>query len=375
MWIYPLSMITLVLVLLVLGLYFFAAVSTVLLGLLAATIVACALNPAVAFIPGPRALSAVLLGLGLMAAAASLIFALSWPLAGPINRALEDWPTTKRTIDEHLTRWDRWISGTPAPAGQPGQPAAPLVAPLPPQNALTVDELLKNIGQFFTGDRGTLLFSRGADVVMAILVWLVFVFIGSIFLLADPHERLLAPGLLVVSGRYRPAVREMLGSLSVRLRRWAIGTLISMMIVFTASWIGYTAVGLKVALPLAILAGLCEIVPTVGPAVACIVATIFAAATQAHPGPRVVGVLAVYAIIQGIEAYIILPMIMRGAVKIHPAVTLFTVVLWGKIFGVPGLMLAIPINLTIASAIEHLYVRPRDEGRWAGEKRPADRSG
>jgi predicted PurR-regulated permease PerM len=51
---------------------------------------------------------------------------------------------------------------------------------------------------------------------------------------------------------------------------------------------------------------------------------------------------------------------MRGAVRIHPAVTLFSVVLWGKIFGVPGMMLAIPINLTIASAVEHLYVRPRD---------------
>ena len=37
-------------------------------------------------------------------------------------------------------------------------------------------------------------------------------------------------------------------------------------------------------------------------------------------------------------------------------------VLWGKIFGVPGLMLAIPINLTIASLIEHLYIRRRDPG-------------
>jgi predicted PurR-regulated permease PerM len=53
-------------------------------------------------------------------------------------------------------------------------------------------------------------------------------------------------------------------------------------------------------------------------------------------------------------------MIMRGAVNIHPAVTLFSVVLWGKIFGVPGMMLAIPINLTIASVVDHLYVRPRD---------------
>src|SRR5690606_39857887 len=105
------------------------------------------------------------------------------------------------------------------------------------------------------------------------------------------------------------------------------------------------------------LAGLCEIVPTVGPACAMVVAVLFAATQSAG---TVLGVLCVYAAIQAIEAYVILPMIMRGAVKVHPAVTLFSVVLWGKIFGVPGLMLAIPINLTIACLVEYLYIRPRD---------------
>jgi predicted PurR-regulated permease PerM len=73
-----------------------------------------------------------------------------------------------------------------------------------------------------------------------------------------------------------------------------------------------------------------------------------------------VGVLAVYGGIQILEAYVILPLIMRGAVNIHPAVTLFTVVLWGKIFGVPGLMLAIPINLTIWTLLDHFSIRPRE---------------
>jgi predicted PurR-regulated permease PerM len=150
----------------------------------------------------------------------------------------------------------------------------------------------------------------------------------------------------------------MLDALGPRLRRWVLGTMISMTIVFTASFLGYRAVGLELALPVAMIAGLAEIVPTVGPAAAAVVAVLFAA-TQT--GGVVVGVLLVYAIVQSIEAYLILPMIMRGAVKIHPAVTLFSVVLWGKLFGVPGLMLAIPINLTIAAAVEFLYVRPRDQ--------------
>jgi predicted PurR-regulated permease PerM len=100
---------------------------------------------------------------------------------------------------------------------------------------------------------------------------------------------------------------------------------------------------------------LCEIVPTIGPAVAAVVAALFAAATAGSG--TVAGVAIVYGIIQSVEAYVILPMIMRGAVKIHPAVTLFSVVLWGKIFGIPGLMLAIPINLTLWAAAEKFVIQ------------------
>ncbi|MDB5298487.1 MAG: hypothetical protein JWO87_150, partial [Phycisphaerales bacterium] len=39
---------------------------------------------------------------------------------------------------------------------------------------------------------------------------------------------------------------------------------------------------------------------------------------------------------------------------------------WAKIFGVPGLVLAIPINLTLGSAIEYLYIRPRERHEARG---------
>jgi predicted PurR-regulated permease PerM len=193
--------------------------------------------------------------------------------------------------------------------------------------------------------------------VLGVGVWLVFIFIGSMFMLADPEESLLRPAIRLVSPAYRSRVSAMMDDLALRLRRWVLATLVDMLIVFTASMIGYAVIGLQFALPLALLAGVAEIVPTVGPACACVIAMLFAATVSAKAA---LGVLLVYLIIQSIEAYLILPMIMKGAVNIHPAVTLFSVVLWGKLFGVPGLMLAIPINLTIAAAVEYLYVRPRD---------------
>lgn len=333
----PLTSLFIVTVTLVLSLYFFPAVSTVILGGLAAAIVACTLSPVMRFIPGPRGSGAAIVGLSFMSVVVLLAVALYVPLSKPIGKQLKLWPENKIKVDAVLNHWSEAIGVT---------------------DRVSVDSLAAYAGGFFASESGRGVLSRGADVVFGMLIWLAFIFIGSIFMLADPQEALLAPAIRVVAPAYRPRVQAMLGTLGPRLRRWVLGTMMSMTIVFTASLVGYWSVGLELALPVAMIAGLAEIVPTVGPAAAAVVAVLFAS-TQS--GGVVIGVLLVYVIIQSIEAYLILPMIMRGAVKIHPAVTLFSVVLWGKLFGVPGLMLAIPINLTIAAAVEFLYVRPRDE--------------
>ena len=156
-------------------------------------------------------------------------------------------------------------------------------------------------------------------------------------------------------------MRAAMTDLEPRYRAWAVGTLTGMGVVFCASSIGYSLIGLKMAIPLALLAGFAEIVPTVGPAIACVIAALFAGATQSGTAAGLV--LLVWGCIQALEAYVILPLIMKGAVNVHPAITLFTVVLWGKIFGVAGLMLAIPINLTIWTLLDHLRMRELDGPR------------
>jgi predicted PurR-regulated permease PerM len=225
---------------------------------------------------------------------------------------------------------------------------------------------MTSVARFFAGESGRHFFSRGADVRL-IDPDLARLCVHRIDLHSRRDRGAAAPGDGGDFPAQRWKVEAMLSNLGPRLRRWVIGTLLSMLIVFTASLIGYSIIGLEFALPLAMLAGLAEIVPTVGPACACIIAMLLAATVS---GGAALGVLLVYGIIQSIEAYVILPMIMRGAVHIHPAVTLFSVVLWGKLFGIPGLMLAIPINLTIASAVEFLYIRPRDTRQERSPRRP-----
>jgi predicted PurR-regulated permease PerM len=315
---------------------FFSEITTVLLGVLAATIVACSLNPLLRYIPGPRGVGAGVIGLTLIAVAAALVLGFSLPLAQPVLRQFENWPQTQQSVDQLLLTWSTRIN-----LGKP----------------ITSGELVQKIGGFFLTGGGSFLISHVQDAVLAIFLWIAFVFVGSIFLMASPRDVLLSPALRAIPPRHRNNVHTMLDVLGSRLRWWMIGTIGGMAVVFSASCIGYSIAGLKFAIPLALLAGLCEIVPTVGPATAALVALLFAASQNST---AVVGVIITYAAIQSLEAYLILPMIMRGAVKIHPAITLFSVFFWAKVLGVPGLMMAIPINLVLGTATEYLYVLPRE---------------
>lgn len=332
-WIQPVAW----LICLVLFLYFFTPLSTVILGVLAACIIACTVHPLMRIIPGPRGVDLAVIGMGMIAIIGLAGLALSWPLKKPISQAVDNWPKTRERVNNTLESWSREIGL---------------------QQELRVERMLEGLADFLAGTGGQRLFSQGTDIAFGILVSLAFMLIGSLFLLSEPPDRLINGGLRLFAKRHQGTMRCVLNDLAPRYRRWVLGTFSGMFVVFAASLVGYKIIGLELAIPLALLAGLAEIVPTVGPAVACVIAALFAAATQS--APVAAGVLVVYGIVQAIEAYLILPLIMRGAVNMHPAVTLFTVVLWGKIFGVPGLILTIPINLTLYTLLEHFRIRPRE---------------
>src|SRR5207249_4549439 len=104
---------------------------------------------------------------------------------------------------------------------------------------------------------------RGAEVLLGIALSLVFTLVGSIFLLSDPPQHLIGPALRLLAPPERRKMEAVLEDLPPRYRAWVVGTLIGMSVVFTASMIGYLIIGVKVALPLALMAGFAEIVPTV----------------------------------------------------------------------------------------------------------------
>ena len=184
---------------------------------------------------------------------------------------------------------------------------------------------------------------------------------GALYATADPNRRLLTPLLRAVPATHRDSFRRLFELLGARLRAWVKGTLLSMLIVGVLVVIGLWAIGVPYALLLAVLSGLAEIVPLIGPWVAG--AVVVGVAFLNDPTTALWAALLMLAI-QQVESNLITPMVMAKVAEVHPFVTLFSLFLFATLFGFLGILLAIPLVLLIWTVVEVLWV---DRALHAGD--------
>lgn len=131
-----------------------------------------------------------------------------------------------------------------------------------------------------------------------------------------------------------------------RLASWFWGELTLMFAVGLLSYVGFSWIGIKYALPLAVLAGIFEALPSIGPTFVAIIA-IFIGFGQSP----VIGfaALAVSFVVQQVENYFLVPYIMKKAVGLNPIITMLSVILGMRFGGTLGALLAIPTYVLIES--------------------------
>lgn len=132
--------------------------------------------------------------------------------------------------------------------------------------------------------------------------------------------------------------------LETGLGGWVRGELTLMFIIGAVTFIGLTLLGIPYALPLAILAGLLEIVPTIGPVVSSIPAILLAFTISPI---MALAIAALYFLIQQLENSLIVPTVMRKATGISPLVTIIVLAIGLKLAGVLGAILAVPILIVL----------------------------
>ena len=135
--------------------------------------------------------------------------------------------------------------------------------------------------------------------------------------------------------------------------------------------IGFTLVGVNTPIFFAILCGILEIVPFVGNITGSTL-TCLMALSQGGGFKMVVGVIITYMIIQGIQFYIISPLVMQTQVSIHPIFTIVVLFAGDLLWGIPGMVLAIPVLGIVKIVCDHIEdLQPF--GQLLGKNRPVRR--
>jgi len=139
-------------------------------------------------------------------------------------------------------------------------------------------------------------------------------------------------------------VIEILEKIEIRLGSWIRAEITLMTFVGIISYFGFRLLGLEFALPLAIIAGILEIIPNFGPIAATIPAVL---AGLAMSGWHALAALSWCFIVQQLENNFIVPRVMRKVVGLNPLVTILSLSVGLRLAGVAGATLAIPVVLAL----------------------------
>ena len=132
---------------------------------------------------------------------------------------------------------------------------------------------------------------------------------------------------------------------------WFRGQLFLMLIIGVLAYLGFTIIGIPYALPLALIAGLTEIVPNIGPIIATVPAAIVGFSFSPAMG---IGALIVAVSIHQLENNFITPSVMKQAAGLNPIVTIMAIMVGLQIGGPLMSVLAIPLVLSIRVVLTHL---------------------
>ena len=180
------------------------------------------------------------------------------------------------------------------------------------------------------------------------------VFFAGLYLAIEPRDYL--RGLIsLVPRRGRPRAQRALEEVGFTLRRWMLGTVIGMLVIGLLTTLGLWALGIPAALALGVFAGLLEFIPYIGPILSAVPALILALVISPTTA---LWVLLLYIAIQQLESNLIMPLLMKGMVKLPPALTVLVQVLMALLFGFLGLLLAVPVLAAGKVLVRTLYIEP-----------------
>lgn len=173
------------------------------------------------------------------------------------------------------------------------------------------------------------------------------------FLATGPR---IASGILWLAPPHRrPLVRRIWARLDPVLLHYFLGMIVVVIYATVASYIGLSFfLGIRHAILLALLTGILETVPVIGPTSAAIIAGLVSLRTATGIMSIVDYALYATALRLSIDQ-LVGPIVLGTAAHVHPVLIIFCFLAGGIVFGIPGIILAVPVALLVKSTLATLY--------------------
>lgn len=223
-----------------------------------------------------------------------------------------------------------------------------------------LDNVKNSLGSFSANLQGTVggIFSTVSGIFVSIFSF--FLVLVITFYMVVEENAMKKIIWSIAPSQHQPYIIQLVDRMQKKIGLWLRGQLILSIIIFALTFLGLTILGVNYALTLALIAGLTEFVPYLGPILAAIPA-IFLAFTQSPT--LALFVLILYYIIQLVENNIIVPKLMQKVIGLNPIIIIVVLLVGFKIAGIVGIILSIPVATAVSVFVKDLF-----EGKEMGEE-------
>ena len=189
------------------------------------------------------------------------------------------------------------------------------------------------------------------------------VFLATTILLLAFHWTLDGPRtihslLQLVPKSRRDSIGELVSAIEAKVGYFIAGQAVLCLVIGIVSLVSYLIIGLPNALVLALVAGVLEAVPLVGPLLGAIPAGVIALSIAPS---KLIWVVVATLVIQQMESIFLVPRVMRRAVGVNPFVSLLAIFAFSSLFGIPGALMAIPTAAIIQLLLDRFVFHPAEQ--------------
>jgi predicted PurR-regulated permease PerM len=186
-----------------------------------------------------------------------------------------------------------------------------------------------------------------------LLLQLLLIFVITCMMLVNPQQYRMA-FIKLFPSFYRKRTDYILTECEVALGNWLAGITINCLFIATLSGLGLWVLQVNLLLAHALLAGLLNFIPNIGPTASVIFPTMIALVDAPWKIPAII---LWYFFVQNVESYWLTPTVMAKQVSLLPAVTLTAQIIFTTIFGLLGLLLALPLTVVTKIWVDELLFK------------------